>query len=68
AWQLVIGQKEPKDRVELYDQDGSHPSPAGSYLAGLVLYATLTGNTVEGLPAKLSPSRCRRATIACSSS
>ena len=54
AWQLVIGQKDAKDRVELYDKDGSHPSPAGSYLAGLVMYATLTGNSVEGLPAKLA--------------
>ena len=27
--------------LELYDKDGSHPSPTGSYLAACVFYATL---------------------------
>jgi PKD repeat protein len=34
---------------DLYSSDGSHPSPSGSYLASCVLYATLTGNSPEGL-------------------
>jgi hypothetical protein len=29
--------------LELYRSDGSHPSPAGSFLAASVLYGTLTG-------------------------
>jgi hypothetical protein len=33
----------------LYDVDGSHPSPLGSYLAACVVYATLTGASPEGL-------------------
>ena len=28
----------------LYTNDGSHPSLSGSYLAAVVLYATITGN------------------------
>jgi hypothetical protein len=30
---------------------GSHPTPAGSYLAACVFYATLLGRSPEGLPA-----------------
>jgi hypothetical protein len=37
----------------LYADDGSHPSPAGTYLAACVLYATLTGDSPEGLPSDL---------------
>lgn len=37
--------------LELFQPDGSHPSPAGSYLAACVLYATLTGRSPEGAPA-----------------
>ena len=29
--------------VNLYDPDGSHPSPAGTWLAGCVMYRALTG-------------------------
>lgn len=29
--------------VNLYDPDGSHPSPAGTWLAGCVIYRALTG-------------------------
>jgi len=54
AWQLVVGAKDEKERVELYDDDGSHPSVAGSYLAGLVMYATITGNGVDAVPARLA--------------
>jgi hypothetical protein len=54
AWKLVASAKESKDRIELYDADESHPSPAGSYLAGLVLYATITGNSIDGMPPRLT--------------
>ena len=33
----------------LYTNDGSHPSLSGSYLAAVVLYATITGNDPVGL-------------------
>jgi len=36
--------------VALHAPDGSHPTPAGSYLAALVLYGTLAGDTPVGLP------------------
>ncbi len=29
--------------IELYDADKTHPSPAGSYLAAMTLFATITG-------------------------
>lgn len=35
-------------QIELYDQDRSHPSPAGSYLAALVIYATLFNDSPIG--------------------
>jgi len=35
----------------LYNVDGSHPSPLGSWLAACVFYATLTGESPVGLPA-----------------
>jgi len=38
--------------IELYDSDGSHPSPAGTYLAACVIYATLFHQSPEGLPSK----------------
>lgn len=36
---------------DLYIFDGSHPSPAGSYLTAATIYATLTGRSPEGAPA-----------------
>lgn len=36
----------------LYDSDGSHPSPAGSYLAACVIYATITGDSPVGLDSR----------------
>ncbi len=38
AWRYVINHY---PHIELYDMDGSHPSPAGSYLAACVFYTTL---------------------------
>ena len=59
--------------LELYDDDGSHPSPAGTYLAACALYATLfetspvgLPETVLGVPVDLSTARERageRATL-----
>ena len=37
--------------LELHIFDGNHPAPAGSYLAALVLYSTLTGRNPSGAPA-----------------
>ena len=35
--------------IELWQADGSHPTPAGTYLAACVLYASLTGRSPIGL-------------------
>jgi len=42
AWSAARAEK---DAPELFDADGSHPSPAGSYLAACVLYETLSGKS-----------------------
>jgi hypothetical protein len=39
--------------LALYDTDAFHPSPSGSYLAALVVYAGLTGRSPVGLPSEL---------------
>jgi hypothetical protein len=39
--------------IELYIADGSHPTPAGSYLAACVFYATIFGRSPVGLPSKI---------------
>jgi hypothetical protein len=57
AWRRVLTAKDEKDRVALHDKDGSHPSAAGSYLAGLVIHATLSGGKLDGLPARLAEPR-----------
>jgi hypothetical protein len=36
--------------LDLHMWDASHPSSAGSYLAGLILYSTLTGRSPLGAP------------------
>lgn len=46
AWQAVRAQHPD---VALYVDDGSHPTPAGTYLAACTLYATLFGRSPEGL-------------------
>ncbi len=33
----------------LYDNDGSHPSPLGTWLAACVLYSAMSGQSAEGL-------------------
>jgi hypothetical protein len=47
AWQQV---RLEHPEIDLYDPDGSHPGPAGSYLAACVFYAVLLGETPVGLP------------------
>lgn len=47
AWYTV---RTENPEVNLYLRDGSHPSPAGSYLAASSVYTALTGRSPEGLP------------------
>jgi hypothetical protein len=47
AWLDVIAQ-DPS--VELYQRDGSHPLPQGSYIAACVFYEVLFGKSPVGLP------------------
>ncbi|HEX4931546.1 MAG TPA: MBL fold metallo-hydrolase [Gemmatimonadaceae bacterium] len=46
AWQ---GVRAARPTLELYDPDGTHPSPAGSYLAAATLWATISGTPARGL-------------------
>jgi len=59
AWMDVIAQD---PAVELYQNDGSHPDPQGSYVAACVFYEVLFGKSPVGLPAiGVSPREARRA-------
>lgn len=51
AWSRV---REQLPALELFINDGSHPSPAGSYLAGCTLYATIFHQSPIGLPGRIS--------------
>ena len=46
AWQQL---RRIRPEIELWQQDGSHPTVAGSYLAACVLYASLCHASPEGL-------------------
>ena len=48
AWMDVIAQD---PAVELYQNDGSHPDPQGSYIAACVFYEVLFDRSPVGLPA-----------------
>jgi hypothetical protein len=50
AWQR-IHQSEPG--IELYDMDGEHASPNGSYLAACVFYAAILRSSPVGLPNRI---------------
>jgi hypothetical protein len=50
AWRIA-SKRDPG--LGLYSVDGLHPTPAGSYLAGLVIYARLYGKSPMGLPSEL---------------
>jgi hypothetical protein len=41
-------------KLALYSPDGLHPTPAGSYLAALVMYGRLYGRSPVGLPGNLA--------------
>ena len=46
AWKRALGEQ-PK--LALHFRDGSHPNPTGTYLAACVFYATLFGQSPQGL-------------------
>lgn len=46
AWRSALAEN---PQLQLWEADGSHPSKAGSYLAVCVIYASLFGETPEGL-------------------
>jgi hypothetical protein len=46
AWSQLVARQ---TRVELWQQDGSHPSEAGTYLAACVFYATIFRESPIGL-------------------
>lgn len=45
AWKAV---RDAHPTISLYDADGSHPSPAGTYLAACVFYCTLYQESCAG--------------------
>ncbi len=47
AWDLALA-RDPT--LTLHDADGNHSAPAGAFLAALVLYATITGQSPLNLP------------------
>src|SRR4029453_17474018 len=58
AWSLVLQRRRD---LQLYSDDGLHPTMAGTYLAALVIYQGLYGRSPVGLPPPggLSPSDAR---------
>jgi hypothetical protein len=42
-----------RPELELYDPDGSHPSPIGSYVNAVLFYCLLTGESAQGLPKRV---------------
>jgi hypothetical protein len=51
AWERVL---EQRPDLKLHMEDRSHPTPAGTYLAACVFYATITGDSPDGLPATVT--------------
>jgi hypothetical protein len=47
TWALALSNPAPP---ELWQDDGSHPTVAGTYLAACVLFATIFDRSPEGLP------------------
>lgn len=59
AWERFLAEH---DEPVLHDKDNSHPTPAGTYLAACTFFATLFGETPEGLSgdaAKLTPEQAQ---------
>lgn len=51
AWERA---RQLRPGFPLYDPDGSHPSPLGTYLTACVFYGILTNQTPVGLPHRLT--------------
>ena len=51
AWEQVL-RRHPG--IELFLKDGSHPSPAGTYLAACTFFAAIFNRTPVGLPARVT--------------
>jgi hypothetical protein len=51
---IAWAQVRERPELELYYTDGSHPSPAGSYLAACTLYATIFHQSPAGLPGRVT--------------
>ncbi len=51
TWSLA---RELRPEINIYDPDGSHPSPLGTYLTACVFFRALTGQSPSGLPARLT--------------
>lgn len=60
AW-LAAWRRDPD--LALYDVDGLHQSPAGTYLAALTIVAQLTGRSPVGLPAQVRTRRGATLTV-----
>jgi hypothetical protein len=52
AW---LAARQGDANLQLYAADGLHPTPTGSYLAALVMYAKILNRSPVGLPAQLRP-------------
>lgn len=50
AWKAAFAARQG---LVLHSSDKSHPNPMGTYLAGCVFYATITGKSPVGLPGKI---------------
>ena len=60
AWERVL---EQRPDLELHTDDRIHPTPAGTYLAACVFYATITGDSPEGLPATVTTATGKTITL-----
>ena len=54
---LVWDEVRTNPSISLYADDGGHPSPAGSYLSAITLYATLMEDNPKGLSESISGAR-----------
>jgi len=48
------GARKERAQLELFESDGSHPSPTGTYLAACTFYAALSGQSPAGVPDRVS--------------
>jgi hypothetical protein len=50
AWERA---RQLRPDLILFDPDGSHPSPTGTYLSACVFFGVLTGDSPVGLPSRI---------------